>query len=68
MKRLPLFILLAYATLLGGCAQFKNRLSCTLDGQSSLFNSMYMNVGVTSYITPEDLPAECKKLQEKKPN
>lgn len=65
----PLLIkscILALIVTLAGCAQFKNRLSCTLDGKSSIFTSKYMNIGISSEIAEEDLPAECKKLLEKK--
>lgn len=59
-------LLLANCVILSGCGQFKNRLSCTLAGDETLVTSKYMNIGVTTSIAPEDMPFECKILQQQK--
>lgn len=58
MKR---FLAILLCTPLWGCAQFDNRVACTVGGDQALFVSMYMRVGVASVVSDKDSTAICKK-------
>ena len=51
---------LILCVLLSGCAQFENRVACTVDKSQALYVSKYGPIGVASEIAKQDAKAICK--------
>lgn len=47
------------AAALAGCAQFENRVACTVDGKRAFFVSEYYRVGVAAQISAADAAGIC---------
>jgi hypothetical protein len=54
------WVLLLLAFALTGCAQFDNRLVCTVAGDRAYVVSEYMRVGVSARLADKDRAAVCK--------
>ena len=52
--------ILAMAVASVGCAQFENRVACSVSGQDAFYVSEYMRLGIASQIKAADAKAICK--------
>lgn len=53
-------LLLIVALSLAGCAQFRNRVACSVSQDEAYFVSKYSRIGISSDIDPEDAKVLCK--------
>ena len=54
-----LAVVVAICTWMSGCAQFENRVVCTVNGDKGFVVSQYMRVGVASTLATADVEKIC---------